>query len=47
MERSILGVKLTDHIRNSILRSATKSADVGHTATNLKWNWADHKSAHT
>ncbi|XP_047995471.1 uncharacterized protein LOC125233473 [Leguminivora glycinivorella] len=42
MERSILGVKLTDRIRNSILRSKTKVADVALTAAKLKWDWAGH-----
>ena len=42
MERSILGVKLTDRIRNSILRSKTQIADAGLTAASLKWNWAGH-----
>ena len=42
MERSILNVKLTDRIRNTILRSRTQIADVAHKAARLKWDWAGH-----
>uniref|UniRef100_A0A2H1VGL6 SFRICE_021038 n=1 Tax=Spodoptera frugiperda TaxID=7108 RepID=A0A2H1VGL6_SPOFR len=42
MERSILGVRLSDRIRNSTLRSKTQIADVGQKAASLKWNWAGH-----
>lgn len=42
MERSILGVKLIDRIRNTILRSRTQIADVTQTAAKLKWDWAGH-----
>ncbi|XP_022832295.1 uncharacterized protein LOC111360566 [Spodoptera litura] len=42
MERSILGVRLSDRIRNTTLRSTTKIVDVGHKAAGLKWNWAGH-----
>ena len=42
MERSILGVKLMDKIRNTDLRSRTKIADVGTKASTLKWDWAGH-----
>ena len=42
MERSILGVKLTDRVRNTILRSKTGIADVAEKAAKLKWDWAGH-----
>uniref|UniRef100_A0A2H1WII8 SFRICE_034169 n=1 Tax=Spodoptera frugiperda TaxID=7108 RepID=A0A2H1WII8_SPOFR len=42
MERSILGVRLSDRLRNTTLRSMTKIIDVGHKAASLKWNWAGH-----
>lgn len=42
MERSILGVKLTDRVRNTLLRSKTQIADVGVKAAKLKWDWAGH-----
>ncbi|CAH0577743.1 unnamed protein product [Chrysodeixis includens] len=41
MERSILGVKLSDRVRNTTLRSITQVADVGE-KTKLKWQWAGH-----
>uniref|UniRef100_A0A2H1VD89 SFRICE_013508 n=1 Tax=Spodoptera frugiperda TaxID=7108 RepID=A0A2H1VD89_SPOFR len=42
MERSILGVRLSDRLRNTTLRSMTKIIDVGHKAASLKWSWAGH-----
>ncbi|XP_061723667.1 uncharacterized protein LOC133529882 [Cydia pomonella] len=42
MERSILGIKLTDRIRNTTLRSKTRIADVGEKTARLKWDWAGH-----
>ncbi|KAJ8715750.1 hypothetical protein PYW07_010232 [Mythimna separata] len=42
MECSILGVKLTDRIRNTILRSKTQIIDVAQKAAQLKWDWAGH-----
>ncbi|CAG9137233.1 unnamed protein product [Plutella xylostella] len=42
MERSLLGVKLTDRVRNTILRSQTRIVDVGVETAKLKWNWAGH-----
>ncbi|XP_075985622.1 uncharacterized protein LOC142982823 [Anticarsia gemmatalis] len=42
MERSILGVRLTDRVRNTTLRSKTQIADVAEKAAKLKWNWAGH-----
>jgi endonuclease/exonuclease/phosphatase family metal-dependent hydrolase len=42
MERSILGVKLMDRIRNTTLRSKTQIIDVARKAAKLKWDWAGH-----
>ncbi len=42
MERSILGIKLSDRVRNSDIRSKTGIADVGRKAAKLKWDWAGH-----
>ncbi|KAI8421512.1 hypothetical protein MSG28_009555 [Choristoneura fumiferana] len=42
MERSILGVRRTDRIRNTILRSKTRVTDVGVKTAKLKWDWAGH-----
>nr|XP_049696607.1 uncharacterized protein LOC126054557 [Helicoverpa armigera] len=42
MERSLLGIKRTDRIRNTVIRSRTGVADVGRKAATLKWNWAGH-----
>ncbi|KAJ8714787.1 hypothetical protein PYW08_004768 [Mythimna loreyi] len=42
MERSILSVKLTDHVRNTTLRSKTQIVDVAQKAAQLKWDWAGH-----
>ena len=40
MERSILGVELTDRIRNTI--QTNNIADVAEKPAQLKWNWAGH-----
>ncbi|XP_063623893.1 uncharacterized protein LOC134795891 [Cydia splendana] len=42
MERSILGVKRIDRIRNSTLRSKTRITDVRTKSAKLKWDWAGH-----
>ncbi|KAJ2954579.1 hypothetical protein O0L34_g2871 [Tuta absoluta] len=42
MERSMLGLKRTDRVRNTILRSKTKISDAAHSAAKLKWDWAGH-----
>lgn len=42
MERSMLGIKLTDRVRNTVLRSKTLIADVAQKAAQLKWDWAGH-----
>ncbi|CAG9128206.1 unnamed protein product [Plutella xylostella] len=43
MERTILGVRRIDRIRNTTLRSSTRiTADVGAQTAKLKWAWAGH-----
>ena len=42
MERSILGVRRTDRIRNTELRSKTRIIDLGVKTAKLKWDWAGH-----
>ena len=42
MERSIIGVKRTDRVRNTALRSITQVIDVGVKTAKLKWEWAGH-----
>ncbi|CAG9123810.1 unnamed protein product [Plutella xylostella] len=42
MERTILGVRRIDRIRNTTLRSSTRIADVGAQTAKLKWAWAGH-----
>ncbi|XP_026316045.1 uncharacterized protein LOC113227366 [Hyposmocoma kahamanoa] len=42
MERSILDVKQTDRIGNTILRSLTQIAVVAQKSTKLKRSWAGH-----
>ncbi|KAJ2937401.1 hypothetical protein O0L34_g19084 [Tuta absoluta] len=42
MERSILGVKRIDRVRNTTLRSKTGIMDVGKKSAKLKWDWAGH-----
>ncbi|CAG9133833.1 unnamed protein product [Plutella xylostella] len=42
MERTILGVKRIDRIRNTTLRSSTRITDVGAQTAKLKWAWAGH-----
>ncbi|XP_026323193.1 uncharacterized protein LOC113232637 [Hyposmocoma kahamanoa] len=42
MERNVLGVKRTERIRNTTLRSQTQIADVAQKAAKLKWRWAGH-----
>ena len=38
----MLGVKRTDRVRNTTLRSKTRIADVGEKTARLKWDWAGH-----
>ncbi|CAG9137409.1 unnamed protein product [Plutella xylostella] len=42
MERTILGVRRIDRIRNTMLRSSTRITDVGAQTAKLKWAWAGH-----
>ncbi|XP_063636081.1 uncharacterized protein LOC134806684 [Cydia splendana] len=42
MERSILGVRRSDRVRNTELRSKTRVVDVGVKTARLKWDWAGH-----
>ncbi|KAL0839057.1 hypothetical protein ABMA28_017043 [Loxostege sticticalis] len=42
MERSVLGIKRMDKVRNTTIRSRTGIADVGEKAARLKWEWAGH-----
>lgn len=42
MERSMLGIKLKDKIRNKKIRKKTKLRDVVEVIRSLKWNWAGH-----
>ena len=42
MERSILGVRRPDRIRNTTLRSKTRITDITEKVANLKWEWAGH-----
>lgn len=44
MERSILGLKRIDRVRNTVLRSMTGITDVGNKSARLKWDWAGHVS---
>ena len=42
MERSMMNVRLSDHISNERIRRKTKVKDVVYAAQELKWNWAGH-----
>ncbi|PZC84750.1 hypothetical protein B5X24_HaOG203740 [Helicoverpa armigera] len=42
MERSLLNIRLSDRIRNTIIRSKTGILDVGNKSAKLKWDWAGH-----
>ncbi|KAJ8705946.1 hypothetical protein PYW07_010723 [Mythimna separata] len=42
MERSKIGVKRIDRVRNTTLRSITRVADVGEKTARLKSEWAGH-----
>ncbi|KAJ2938424.1 hypothetical protein O0L34_g12865 [Tuta absoluta] len=42
MERSMLGIKLQDRVRNEEIRRRTRVVDVGKRITKLKWAWAGH-----
>ena len=43
MERKMLNVKLTDRIRNTIIRQRIKGTDIIQSVTNMKWKWAGHE----
>lgn len=42
IERSMLGLKLSDQIRNKTIRKKTKVIDLKKRIRQLKWNWAGH-----
>ncbi|KAL0821652.1 hypothetical protein ABMA28_005093 [Loxostege sticticalis] len=42
MERSMLGIRIKDKIRNKKIRKITKLADVVKRIRQLKWKWAGH-----
>ncbi len=42
MERSLLGVKKKDRIRNTIIREKTNPTDIGYRIKKLKWKYAGH-----
>ncbi|XP_061714630.1 uncharacterized protein LOC133523135 [Cydia pomonella] len=42
MERTMLGSKLQDRVRNVEIQHCTKVRDVGDVITKQKWNWAGH-----
>lgn len=44
MERSMLGIKISDRVRNDYIRKKTKVTDIIERIRRLKWNWAGHIS---
>lgn len=42
MERSYLGLKLRDRVKNKSIRKVTKATDAVKQALRLKWKWAGH-----
>ncbi|KAG7301329.1 hypothetical protein JYU34_014259 [Plutella xylostella] len=42
MERSMLGIRLSDRISNESIREKTKVMDICERIRTLKWNWAGH-----
>ncbi|CAG4978815.1 unnamed protein product [Colias eurytheme] len=42
MERAMLGVSLSDKIRNEVIRQRTKVTDIARKISTLKWRWAGH-----
>lgn len=42
MERSMLDIKLSDKIKNKIIRKKTQVTDIHSKIRNLKWKWAGH-----
>ncbi|KAL0803449.1 hypothetical protein ABMA28_017178 [Loxostege sticticalis] len=44
MERSVLGIRRTDRVRNTTIRSQTGITDISKKTAKLKWEWAGHVS---
>ncbi|GBP84804.1 Putative uncharacterized transposon-derived protein F52C9.6 [Eumeta japonica] len=42
MERSMLNIKKSDRVKNTVIRNKTKTTDVIHKIKRLKWRWASH-----
>ena len=42
MEHSVLAIRLSDRIRNALIRSKTGITEVGNKTARLKWDWAGH-----
>ena len=42
MERSMLGIKIKDKIRNTIIRERTEVIDIIDKICRQKWRWAEH-----
>ncbi|XP_045534998.1 uncharacterized protein LOC106709987 [Papilio machaon] len=42
IERSYLGLKLKDKVKNKVIRNQTKAKDVAKQILRLKWKWAGH-----
>lgn len=42
MERTMLGIRLQDRVRNTEIRRRTKVKDIGERVVELKWSWAGH-----
>ena len=42
MECAMLGITLSDRVRNTDIRKKTKVEDNGVRITKLKWRWAGH-----
>ncbi|CAH2235482.1 jg8947 [Pararge aegeria aegeria] len=42
MERAMLGVSLSDQIRNEDIRRRTRVTDIAQRVAKLKWQWAGH-----
>ena len=38
----MLGIKLSDKIKNEVIRNKTKVTDIVEKVRNLKWKWAGH-----
>ena len=42
MERSVLGIRLSDRVRNTLIRSKAGIAHVGNKTARVKWDWAGY-----